>query len=69
MSISFQGFNGIGLKFGVRKGMVLINASLVCLKSLPNFHDENLVAFCLIFHGRNPWVRHSTQNTILTKLL
>ena len=37
------------LRFGFGKGMVLINASLVYLESLSNFHDENLTVFLLIF--------------------
>ena len=37
------------LRFGFGKGVVLIDASLVCLELLPNFHDENLVEFHLIF--------------------
>ena len=37
------------LRFGFGIGMVPINAFQVYLKSLPNFHGENLVAFCLIF--------------------
>ena len=30
-------------------GMVLIDAFLVRLELISNFHSENLVAFCLIF--------------------
>ena len=30
-------------------GVAFINALLACLELLPNFHDENLVAFHLIF--------------------
>ena len=30
-------------------GVVLIDASQVCLKLLPNFHGENPIAFRLIF--------------------
>ena len=37
------------LRFGFRKGMILIDASLVCLESVPNFHNENLITFHLIF--------------------
>ena len=37
------------LRFGFGKGVVLINASLVCLESLPNFHDEDLATFHLSF--------------------
>ena len=37
------------LRFGFGKDVVSINASQVCLGSLPNFHSENLVAFHLIF--------------------
>ena len=37
------------LRFGFGKGVVLIDASLVCLESVPNFHDENPAAFRLIF--------------------
>ena len=37
------------LRFGFRMGVIPINAFQVCLKSLLNFHGENLVAFCLIF--------------------
>ena len=36
------------LRFGFGKGVVLIDASLVCLELLPNFHDENPATFCLI---------------------
>ena len=37
------------LSFGFEMGVISIDAFQVCLKSLPNFHDENPVAFCLIF--------------------
>ena len=37
------------LRFGSRKGVVLINASLVCLELVPNFHDKNPAAFHLVF--------------------
>ena len=37
------------LRFDFRAGVVLIDAFQVCLKSLPNFHDENPAAFRLIF--------------------
>ena len=37
------------LRFGFKKGVVLIDASLVCLGLVSNFHDENPTAFCLIF--------------------
>ena len=37
------------LRFGFRIGVVSIDTFQVCLKSLPNFHGENPVAFCLIF--------------------
>ena len=37
------------LRFGFGKGVVLINASLVCLELVPNFHDKNLTAFHLVF--------------------
>ena len=37
------------LRFGLGMGVVSINAFQVCLKSLPNFHSENLTSFCLIF--------------------
>ena len=37
------------LRFGFRKGVVSINASLICLELVPNFHNKNLAAFCLIF--------------------
>ena len=30
-------------------GVVSINAFLVCLELLPNFHGKDLVTFCLIF--------------------
>ena len=60
------------LRFGFGKGVVLIDASLVCLESVPNFHDENLAAFRLIFMAEIrqgfALVYHSTQNIILTKL-
>ena len=36
------------LRFGFRMGVVSINASQVCLKSLPNFHSKNSTAFRLI---------------------
>ena len=42
------------LRFDFGKGVVLIDASLVCLGSVPNFHNENLAEFRLIFCGRNP---------------
>ena len=35
------------MRFGFGKGVVLIDTSLLCLKSVQNFHDENLVAFHL----------------------
>ena len=37
------------LRFDFGMGVVLINVSQVCLKSLPNFHSENLAAIHLIF--------------------
>ena len=37
------------LRFGFRMGVVSIDAFQVCLKSLPNFHGENSVAFHFIF--------------------
>ena len=37
------------LRFGFETGVVLINIFQVCLKLLPNFHNENSVAFRLIF--------------------
>ena len=37
------------LRFGFGMGVVSINDFLVCLESLPNFHGEDLAAFCLIF--------------------
>ena len=37
------------LRFGFETGVVLINTFQVCLKLLPNFHNENSVAFRLIF--------------------
>ena len=37
------------LWFGYGEGVVSINALLAHLKFLPNFHDENLEAFHLIF--------------------
>ena len=37
------------LRFGFEKGVVSIDDSQVCLKSLPNFHDENSAAFLLRF--------------------
>ena len=30
-------------------GMVSVNAFSVHLESIPNFHDENLATFCLVF--------------------
>ena len=36
-------------RFGFGKGVVPINAFIVCLESMPNFHHKNLVAFHLIF--------------------
>ena len=30
-------------------GVVSIDAFQVCLESLPNFHDKNPIAFCIIF--------------------
>ena len=37
------------LRFGFKKGVVSIDASLVFLESMPNFHDENSIAFRLFF--------------------
>jgi len=37
------------LRFDFGKGVVLIDTSLVCVESLPNFHDKNLATFHLIF--------------------
>ena len=37
------------LRFGVEKGVVSIDDSQVCLKSLANFHDENSATFLLRF--------------------
>ena len=37
------------LRFDFRMGMVPIDAFLVRLELISNFHSENLVAFCLIF--------------------
>ena len=37
------------LRFGLGMGVAPIDSFQVCLKSLPNFHGEDLAAFCLIF--------------------
>mgnify|MGYP000904126451 CR=1 FL=1 len=37
------------LSFDSRMGMVLVDAFLVHLESISNFHGENLATFCLIF--------------------
>jgi len=37
------------LKFGFRKGVVLIDTSIACLDLVPNFHDKNSAAFRLVF--------------------
>ena len=37
------------LRFDTRMGMVLVDAFLVYLELISNFHGENLAAFCLIF--------------------
>ena len=37
------------LRFGFGKGVVLIDASLVCLELVPNFHEQNPTGFHLVF--------------------
>ena len=60
------------LRFGFKKGVVLIDASLVCLGSVPNFTTKIWQHFALFSWRKSdnafPQVRHSTQNAILTKL-
>jgi len=48
LTLAFGALNVLALSFDFGMGVVSIDAFLVCLKS-SNFHDENLVAFRLIF--------------------
>ena len=49
LALAFGALNGLGFEVWFWKGVVLIDASLVCLALLPNFYDKNLAAFRLIF--------------------
>jgi len=44
------------LRFGFGKAMVSINASLVCLDLVPNFHEKKSGRISPYFHGGNPAV-------------
>ena len=51
----------------MERDIFFINAVLTHLELLPNFHDENTVAFFPYFHGGNPtfWVRCITAHKML----
>jgi len=49
MVLAFGALNVLGFEVWFRNGVVSIDAFQMCLESLPNFHDENLAAFHLIF--------------------
>ena len=57
----------LGFKVWIQMGVVSIDASLVCLELLPNFHAKTWQHFTLFswrkFSSTLPQVHHNTQDT------